>query len=403
MADPLLLPEGTRLVHIGPHKTGTTAVQHAFHHHRDAIAAHGVHYAGRASQPYRPVVALTGHPGRRGAPPVVEEDWRRLVAEVDAAGDQRVLISSESLANADRPAIERLVRDLGADRVHVVRMLRRYDLVMPSQWQQSVAGGMARSYDAWLEAVVADPAHAFWRRHGYAELTRRWVDVVGPERVTLVVVDEGDRHHLLRVFERLLGLPPQTLPLAEGRQNRSLTRNEVEMLRAVNQQIQERHWDERAHHRYIRLGATPALKERAPDVRDEAISLTVAATKVAANTADRGIAEVTALGVRVVGSLDDLRVPVAAVAGRAAATARTDDASALVSPQAVAAATAGTIQAILAARRFPLVGDPRDAPRLVRQLPVRRRPAVFVPAPALLGMLARRAGRAVVRRRSAKP
>src|SRR5207249_2973145 len=44
----LLLPEGTRLVHIGPPKTGTTAVQGAFHARRREVLAQGVRYAGRS-------------------------------------------------------------------------------------------------------------------------------------------------------------------------------------------------------------------------------------------------------------------------------------------------------------------------------------------------------------------
>ncbi|MEJ7756576.1 MAG: hypothetical protein WKF83_09890 [Nocardioidaceae bacterium] len=34
----LLLPKGTRLLHIGPHKTGTTSLQGAFHNNRDRLA-----------------------------------------------------------------------------------------------------------------------------------------------------------------------------------------------------------------------------------------------------------------------------------------------------------------------------------------------------------------------------
>ena len=46
MTDPLLLPEGCRLIHIGPHKTGTTALQWAMHVARDSLHEQGVHYAG---------------------------------------------------------------------------------------------------------------------------------------------------------------------------------------------------------------------------------------------------------------------------------------------------------------------------------------------------------------------
>ena len=36
------IPEGARLVHIGPHKTGSTAIQVALHSARDRLGEHGV-------------------------------------------------------------------------------------------------------------------------------------------------------------------------------------------------------------------------------------------------------------------------------------------------------------------------------------------------------------------------
>ncbi|HVX54627.1 MAG TPA: hypothetical protein VHA72_09020, partial [Nocardioides sp.] len=83
--DDLLLPPGSRLVHIGPHKTGTTAVQAAFDANRARIAAYGVRYAGSRRQAYRPALALTGLRGQRGS--VIEAGaWERLVAEVEGYG-----------------------------------------------------------------------------------------------------------------------------------------------------------------------------------------------------------------------------------------------------------------------------------------------------------------------------
>lgn len=54
-----------------------------------------------------------------------------------------------------------------------MRMLRRYDKMLPSQWQQNIAAGGRRPFDVFLRSVRADPRHRFWRRHGFAELTRR--------------------------------------------------------------------------------------------------------------------------------------------------------------------------------------------------------------------------------------
>ena len=60
MTDWSAIPEGGRLIHIGPHKTGTTTLQWALHHAREALHEQGVHYAHHRPQAYRPAVALTG-------------------------------------------------------------------------------------------------------------------------------------------------------------------------------------------------------------------------------------------------------------------------------------------------------------------------------------------------------
>ena len=41
------LPEGAVLLHIGPYKTGSTAIQQALFDQRDVLAEHGVLYPGR--------------------------------------------------------------------------------------------------------------------------------------------------------------------------------------------------------------------------------------------------------------------------------------------------------------------------------------------------------------------
>ena len=43
----VLLEPGTRLLHIGPHKTGTTAIQGALHLARERLAGERVVYPGR--------------------------------------------------------------------------------------------------------------------------------------------------------------------------------------------------------------------------------------------------------------------------------------------------------------------------------------------------------------------
>jgi hypothetical protein len=64
----VLLEPGARLLHIGPHKTGTTAIQGALHLARERLAVEGVAYPGRGRQPLWPILAVTGQPALLGGP-----------------------------------------------------------------------------------------------------------------------------------------------------------------------------------------------------------------------------------------------------------------------------------------------------------------------------------------------
>src|SRR5688572_11528593 len=136
--DELLLPEGTRLIHIGPHKTGSTAVQTTLHTARPMLAAHGVHYAGKGVRSRKAgwSIGLAGRPAGSEQPP--ERHWKRFSREVRNAGAVRVCISNEDFGRADDAQRRRIIEDLGGDRAHVVAVARRLDSYLPSQWQERV-------------------------------------------------------------------------------------------------------------------------------------------------------------------------------------------------------------------------------------------------------------------------
>ena len=117
------LPPGARLIHVGPPKTGTTAIQSAFVRVRDELPELGVHYAGRGSRPRAAAAALTGvGVSARQRPSMAA--WEALVQEVRDAGPLRVCISNEQFAAADDDAANRLVNDLGGNDAHVVMVVR---------------------------------------------------------------------------------------------------------------------------------------------------------------------------------------------------------------------------------------------------------------------------------------
>src|SRR5437764_14432841 len=221
----VLLDPGTRLLHAGPHKTGTTAIQGALHLARERLAAEGVVYPSQGRQPLWPILAVTGQPALLGGPRPEISYWDSLVRDVRAAGDQPVVLSSEFFAEADDAAARRVIADLGGARVHVVVTLRSLTRILPSQWQQYLQNGFHFQYLKWLDGILSDPPRTptpgFWRRHRHDELVKRWAAENGPDNLTVIVIDESDRLTLLRVFEAILGLAGGFLPPADRASNRS--------------------------------------------------------------------------------------------------------------------------------------------------------------------------------------
>jgi hypothetical protein len=372
LRDDLLLPNGTRLVHIGPHKTGTTTLQGAFHAARRAVEAQGVQYASpwnrQAMQAARAVAGARSPFGDGDA--AAGSHWTDLVREVERSTARRVVISAEGFADATPATIRRMSADLDPARIHVVATLRPLGRILPSQWQQYVQNGLTLGYDAWLHSVFDTPERpatpSFWHRHRHDRLVERWMDVVGAERVTAVVVDDRDHDAALRVFERLLGLRGGTLVRDERTYNRSLTRAEIDLVRAIQVATAGLGIDRGLRVTLARHGIAANMKLRQPDPAEPRIE-TPGWAQDRVRTISREIVDgIAASGIRVIGDLDLL---VEGPPGpRAARTARnasrepdaaTDDA---VWPAVVSRALMGIVVQSGLARGSGAAAEPEDWP-----------------------------------------
>ncbi|MGH3425423.1 MAG: hypothetical protein ACRDO8_11870, partial [Nocardioidaceae bacterium] len=317
----LLLPERARLVHIGPHKTGTTALQSAFHHNRVAIAAQGVHYAGRGQQPAGAAIAVNRGRPMRGELQLGIEAWERLVREIRAVGPQRVFLSSEFLANADDATARRVVSDIDHPETHILITLRPLWKITPSQWQQYVQNGNRTGFSTWLDRMLNQPPYdrpspSFWRRHRHGALVERWAEAVGPDHVTVVVVDDSDRSMLMRTVEDLLGLSAGTLVPHVDRTNRSLTWPEAELVRRLNKRYFREGWPEETYATLIRRGAVQEMKRHPPDAAAAPVTLPPWSHAPLEQAARDAVSALQGSAVRAVGDLSDLARPVPGAQGR---------------------------------------------------------------------------------------
>jgi hypothetical protein len=327
--DQFPLPEGAVLVHVGPYKTGTTAIQTTLHEQRAELLRHGVLYPGTDHRQFRAEWALTGRTPH-GVPPVPRERWDELVEEVRATAAARVCISSEGLASARPEVTRRLVDDLGPDRVHLLVVARRLDKLLPSGWQERVKSSQEpRSYDEWLRQVLdgdrsSGPARSFWYNQGLGNLLQRWRSALPADRIWVLVADESDRTQQLRTFERLLGLPENLL--APGpRSNTSLSYDRVEFYRLINQAFDAHGWDDAHRRKLVTRGLLTGLTAAPPAPTDVPLPrLPRWAAQRVAELSDERVQEVRRSGARVIGDPELLRLPGSEGPGAGEATADED-------------------------------------------------------------------------------
>jgi hypothetical protein len=310
MSVEIVLPPDGVLLHIGPPKTGTTAIQRAMFARRDELAGLGIRCAGDGPHPREAVAAGVGKEHRSGLRPS-EDAWAALVAEVKAC-PQLVFVSSEGFADATPEAIRRCVKELGGDRVHVVITARPLAAMLPSAWQQYVRNGLLLGYDEWLQAMLGDNPKprvtaSFWYRHRYDHLVARWGEVVGADRIRFAPVGGVDRLALPRAFEEILGLPDGFLELQPSADNRSLTFGEAELVRRLNREFKDRGWYDAHYNALIRRGAVERMRlSRAPADDELPITTPRWALDAAAVRAAEIVRGVAAAGVPVLGDLETL-------------------------------------------------------------------------------------------------
>ncbi|WP_193615090.1 hypothetical protein [Nocardioides lijunqiniae] len=309
--DDLLLPAGGRLIHIGPHKTGTTAIQVAMSSARDDMAAHGAYYPKGPFRRRKAGWAL-GLPGKPPGREFPIRHWEQLVAEVREAGAARVCVSDENFARAKPDVVARIVDDLGGEEPRVVAVARRLDRLLPSLWQERVKWGKLEDFEPWLERVLGDDPddrqhRDLWQGHDFVGLVDRWTQVVDPERFTLVIGDESDRDQLFRVFSQMLGLPPGVLKPDLTRSNHSLSWSESEVIRSLRDLYEDNGWSApyaaaNIHHVVdaLRASGVRPTGPRTPPIPTWALDRM-------REISDQRVAAVASLPVPVIGDAESLR------------------------------------------------------------------------------------------------
>lgn len=215
------------VLHIGPHKTGTTAIQNALREAAGALEAQGWHY---------PLLDPADHAQHRLCAALARDDAEAeaMLARMLPPG-RDVILSSENFSRLQAAALLRLAERLRGRAVEVVYFQRNFLSLAYSWWQERVKHGRDEQFPEYMARTLGFPGrfHLF----GPGTVLGRFAAAFGREAVRVYLYDviretDGVTRHF---GEQVLGLPAGVLPEPGARAvNASLGPGRVELLRALN-------------------------------------------------------------------------------------------------------------------------------------------------------------------------
>ena len=233
MGHPQVAAEGARepmpryVIHIGPHKTGTTYLQASFRDLRTKLVERGIMHpapwlGGGVSQEvlFRRL---------RSAPDGLEQEFGVL----NSSDYKVILISSEDLSDLKEQEIAWLKRLVGECSVEIVFYCRRWSELMLSGWREMVKHGFIGTFPELFAAHVSNPfvSHVI----NFQIKLDKFTKAFGEESIRLVpynyLVD--NKIDLFKHFAAcFLDWPDAPLSPA-GRPNQSVSALDAEMIRVL--------------------------------------------------------------------------------------------------------------------------------------------------------------------------
>ena len=194
-------------IHIGPHKTGTTAIQTAFAQAAGALKREGVLYpktAWRQTAHHRLAFALKGKKIPNGDTPDLNEELNALCQAISGFDGRHVFLSSEEFFSCPPDALAVLKARLNRP-VQIVTFLRRPDNFLISCYNQKIkqpGNGFAAPIKPFLEAPQKIAPEM-----NYARAVATWADVFGDASIQLETYESGPPLARLRALLDLKKLP----------------------------------------------------------------------------------------------------------------------------------------------------------------------------------------------------
>lgn len=166
------------IVHVGPHKTGTTYLQECFAQLRPQLAERGILFPTF----WGPTAHHALYERLRTVPnPRLEDDF----AQIRAVKPDQVLISVEGLAGLPEQSVEYLHRLVGeGNTLECIYYARAWADVLPSHWKEEVKGGETDTLPEYLYNRLKNPSASSFINFGTG--LRLWAKFFGPSAIRIV-------------------------------------------------------------------------------------------------------------------------------------------------------------------------------------------------------------------------
>ena len=173
----------TIYLHIGTHKTGTTALQNFLFRNREELLSKGFLYPKSA----RPGGSRGHHnlawsvkKAKRYDP--LAGSWKEIQKEINRLSPDNVVLSSEEFEIKDFDRVSLVKSHLERYRTKIVVYLRRQDDFFQSVYVQNVKGGISLNIHEFIQKIQY--------RGDYYELLKPWRDLFGKENIIVRIYEK---------------------------------------------------------------------------------------------------------------------------------------------------------------------------------------------------------------------
>jgi hypothetical protein len=292
-------------LHIGVPKSGTTYLQTAMWHNRAALRAQGLLYPGsHRLDHYQASRAVRGVSARRLGRHA--STWDDLVSAIERwHGDG--LISHEFFCLATAEQARQAVERLGPAEVHVVLTVRDYVRQFPAVWQESVKMNSSRSFDQFMDGILADEHGGAWTwaSQDLPLIVETWLSAVPPDRLHIVTVPPAGapRNLLWDRWCAVLGIDATDFDMDLPRANESLGAPQAALMHRLKPHLTGPLTKGSVRHRWVRgyLGHEILVPQGG-----DRFALRERHARALAERSRKDAAQLAMTGCRVSGDLEDL-------------------------------------------------------------------------------------------------